>query len=204
MLTGVFILRIYSDRLVLELPIIRQSHKTTNHLSIAYSCKVRVQVQQQQQQYGTGSNMTIVDSHKNVTPQKTWGLLTLYWTVGWIVGLWKNNFSFWITPTLTPVHLAALTSTLVLQHNIIKSFGRRTDYMTVAAFAIGKGLAETMFLLASYEYGRFVMANQMELTTNEAIAMGFWTHLVYRALAHLMFWAPSVFPLHLRPNGPPI
>jgi hypothetical protein len=91
---------------------------------------------------------------KSVNTRRAWALLTVYWTIGWIIGLWKNYLSYWTLPALTFLHVAALLSTLVLQHHLnepLTNFGRRTDLITVGCFAIGNGLAETMFFLASYD-----------------------------------------------------
>jgi hypothetical protein len=98
-----------------------------------------------------------IDTHKHdesMDPRRAWALLTVYWTIGWIIGLWKNYLSYWTLPALTFLHVAALLSTLVLQHHLnepLTNFGRRTDLITVGCFAIGNGLAETMFFLASYD-----------------------------------------------------
>jgi hypothetical protein len=149
------------------------------------------------------------DTHKHVEvvdPRRAWALLTVYWTIGWITGLWRNYLSYWTLPSLTWFHGAALISTLVLQHHLnepLTNFGRRTDFITVGCFAIGNGLAETMFFLASYDYGRIVMARRMELTTNQAIIMGYTTHFFYRAVIQTFFWSPSIFPRHVRPDAPP-
>jgi hypothetical protein len=50
--------------------------------------------------------------------------------------------------------------------------------------------------------GRIVMARRMELTTNQAIAMGYATHLLYRAVIQTFFLSPSIFPRNVRPGAP--
>jgi hypothetical protein len=142
---------------------------------------------------------------KPVNTRRAWALLTVYWTIGWITGLWKDYLSYWTLPSLTFLNVVALLSTLILQHHLnapLSNFGRRTDYIAVTCFAIGNGLAETMFFLASYDYGRIVIAKRMALTTNQAIAMGYATHLLYRAVIQTFFWSPSIFPHHVRPGIP--
>jgi hypothetical protein len=142
---------------------------------------------------------------KPVNTRRAWALLTVYWTIGWITGLWKDYLSYWTLPSLTFLNVVALLSTLILQHHLnapLSNFGRRTDYIAVTCFAVGNGLAETMFFLASYDYGRIVIANRMTLTINQAIAMGYATHLLYRAVIQTFFWSPSIFPHHVRPGIP--
>lgn len=91
---------------------------------------------------------------KSVDPRRAWALLTVYWTIGWIIGLWRNYLSYWTLPSLTFLHVVALLLTLILQHHLnapLDNFGLRTNYIAVGCFAIGNGLAETMFFLASYD-----------------------------------------------------
>jgi hypothetical protein len=138
--------------------------------------------------------------------RRTWAYLTVYWTVGWIVGIWKDYLSEWTMPTLTFWHVCALILTLFMQSHInmrYHSFGRRSSYLATACFAIGNGMAETMLFLAAYDHGRITTARMMGLSGVQAVAMGFFTFLLYSTFIHASFWDRLVFPPCITPGAPP-
>ncbi|KAL3926893.1 MAG: hypothetical protein SGBAC_013295 [Bacillariaceae sp.] len=106
--------------------------------------------------------------------------------------------------------LGASAATVMAQKRMNSRFtgySRETNLAAIATFGIVNGVLETFAFLAVYEMGAGLLGDESasEESASKPIqtVAAFTILLVYLGLIHALFWAPKVFPEHIRTDAPP-
>ena len=159
-----------------------------------------------------------VQKRKDVLPHqpnnnKGWMWMSLYWTVGMIIGSYFDYIPSWTTSTIdtsktfTYAHMFSLFSTCAIAIprflSLYSTHGRQRSITAAIIFAIINGISETMIYLAMYDLGSkwlsdLIFATGSSISVYLSPILGYITFSCFAGPIHAFFWMPHVFPLHFK------
>ena len=141
-----------------------------------------------------------------------WLWMSLYWSIGMIVGTsfgylptWKNTIS---NPFTSLEHMLATVGTLGIIPRFFSSttnFGRKRSIISSSIMAVMNGICETMLYMAIYDLGAVWLNSILGGSPHPIISplLGFLLFSLYSGPIHVLFWFQKAFPKHVKEDAPP-
>ena len=139
-----------------------------------------------------------------------WLWMSLYWSIGTIVGTsfgylptWKNT----ISNPFTLEHMLATVGTLGIIPRFFSSttnFGRKRSIISSSIMAVMNGICETMLYMAIYDLGAVWLNSILGGSPHSIISplLGFLLFSLYSGPIHVLFWFQKA-PKHVKEDAPP-
>lgn len=140
-----------------------------------------------------------------------WLWMSLYWSIGMIVGTSFGYLPTWkitISNPYTLEHMLATIGTLGIMPRFFSSttnFGRKRSIISSLMMAVMNGICETMLYMAIYDLGAVWLNSILGGSPQSIISplLGFLLFSLYSGPIHVLFWFQKAFPKHVKEDAPP-